>query len=170
MARNDSERVNAAAEIAGRQAEADADRERQQGRERRDDEHDPRAGDDPAEYVARELVAAEQVGQAGVRIDCARRRVLQFGDLRERIEERDLVGENRREQPEADENEPGEAGPARDDMAIKTKPAAKRRSSRSRTNREARPDGNELRERPENDLAGAQELQARPSSARGCEG
>ena len=51
--------------------------------------------------------------------------MLQFRDLGERIEELDLIGENRREQPEADENEPGESGPARDDMAIKTKPAAK---------------------------------------------
>ena len=69
-------RVDAAAEIAGRQAERDADRERQQRRQRRDDEHDAGAGDDPAEHVARQLVAAEQVGQAGVRIDRARRRVL----------------------------------------------------------------------------------------------
>ena len=60
-----------------------------------------------------------------MRVDRARGRVLQFRDLGERIEELDLIGENRRKQPEADENEPGEAGPARDDMAIKTKPGAK---------------------------------------------
>ena len=104
-------RVDAAAEIAGRQAERDADRKREQRRERRDDEHDAGAGDDPAEHVARQLVAAEQVGQAGVRIDRARRRVLQFRDLAERIEELDLLGENRREQPEADQQEPGESDP-----------------------------------------------------------
>ena len=104
-----------------------------------------------------------------MRIDCARQRVLQFGDLRERIEERDLVGEYRREQPEADENEPGEAGPARDDMAIEAKPAAKD-EAQGEQKREARPGGSELHERLENDLAGTQELQARPSNARGCEG
>ena len=51
--------------------------------------------------------------------------MLQFRDLAERIEELDLIGENRREQPEADEKEPGESGPARNDMTIETEPAAK---------------------------------------------
>ena len=160
-------RVDAAAEIASRQAEHDAGREREQRRQRRDDEHDAGAGDDPAEHVARQLVAAEQVGQAGVRIDRARRRMLQFRDLAERIEELDLIGENRREQPEADEKEPGESDAARNDMTVEPEPLAKDQA-RAEGEREARPDGNELHEGLENDLAGAQELQARPINARGC--
>ena len=59
-------RVDAPAEIARRKPERDADRQRQQRRQRRDDEHDARAGDDAAEHVARQLVAAEEIGQPRV--------------------------------------------------------------------------------------------------------
>ena len=159
--------VDAAAEIAGREPEHDARREREQRRQRRDDEHDAGAGDDPAEHVARQLVAAEQIGQAGMRIDRAGRRELQFRDLAERIEELDLSGENRREQPEADEKEPGESDAARNHVTVKPEPAAKD-EAQAKDEREARPDRNELLEDLENDLSRAQELQARPTNARGC--
>ena len=95
--------------------------------------------------------------------------MLQFRDLAERIEELDLIGENRREQPEADQQEPGESRPARNDMTVEPEPAAKDEAC-AKDERQARPDGNELHEGPQNDLAGAQELQARPSNARGCAG
>ena len=101
-----------------------------------------------------------------MRIDCAGRRVLQFRDLAERIEELDLFGENRRKQPEADQKEPGESRPARDDMAKEAEPTAKDKAE-AKNERKSRPDGNELHESPHNDLAGAQEFHARSTSARG---
>ena len=102
-----------------------------------------------------------------MRIDRARRRMLQFRDLAERIEELDLSGEDRREQPEADEKEPGESDAARDHVTVKPEPVAKD-EAQAEDERETRPDGNELHEDFENDLSRAQELQARPTNARGC--
>ena len=52
-------------------------------------------------------------------------------------------------------------------MTVEAEPAAKDKA-RAEDERKARPDGNELHEGLENDLAGAQELQARPTNARGC--
>ena len=60
-----------------------------------------------------------------MRIDRAGRRELQVRDLAERIEELDLLGENRREQPEADQKQPGESDAARNHMTVEPEPAAK---------------------------------------------
>ena len=54
------DRVDPPAVIAGRQAERDADHQREGGRRRRDDQHDLAAVDHAAEHVAGQLVAAEQ--------------------------------------------------------------------------------------------------------------
>ena len=70
------DRVDAAAVVAGRQAERDADHQREGGRRRRDDQHDLAAIDHAAEHVAGELVAAEQVDLLRDRLDRAGQRVL----------------------------------------------------------------------------------------------
>ena len=107
--------------------------------ERRDDEHDAGARDDAAEHVARQLVATEQIRQPRVRIDRARRRVLHFRDLAERIEKRDPTCEYRREQPEADQQQAREPGPGPDHMTVEPELAAKA-EAHAENDREARPD------------------------------
>ena len=70
------DRVDPAAIVAGRQAERDADHQREGGRRRRDDQHDLAAEHHAAEHVARQLVAAEQIDLPRRRLDRARQRVL----------------------------------------------------------------------------------------------
>ena len=118
------DRVDAPAEIARRQPEGDADRQREQRRKRGDDEHDARAGDHAPEHVARQLVAAEQIGKPRGRVDRARRGILHFRDLTERIEELDPPGEHRGEQPEQDEEKTDEARAAVHHVPVKPELAA----------------------------------------------
>jgi len=151
------DRVDPPAEIAGRKPQRNADRQREQRRQRRDDEHDARPCDDAAEHVARQLVAAEEIGKARARVDRARRDVLHLRDLAERIEEFDPAGEDRREQPEQDEQQAGEARPALHNLPVKPELAAVG-DAQAQHDDEARPNRPELSEAPKNDLAGAQEL------------
>ena len=161
LARNDRNGVDAAAEIAGGQAEHDPERQREQRRQRRNDEHDAAAGDDPAEYVARELVAAEQIGQAGVRTRSRPAARTSFPRSGRADRKADPSGENRREQPEADQQQTRESEAGFDHMPVEAEPAAKDEAQRP-----ARPQGSPRPEAAdedrENDLAGVQELQARP--------
>ena len=80
------DRVDPAAIVAGRQAERDADHQREGGRGRRDDQHDLAAEHHAAEHIAGELVATEEIRLAGRRVDRTRQCVLHDRHLRQRIE------------------------------------------------------------------------------------
>ena len=95
-----------------------------------------------------------------MRLDRARQCVLHFRDLAKRIEEFDPAGEDRREQPEEDEQEAGEARPAVHDLPVKPE-LAPECDADAEHDREARPNRPELAEASQDNLAWAQELQAK---------
>ena len=64
---------------------------------------------------------------------------------------------NRREQPKADEQQTGEAGPGFDDMPEQAEPAAER-EARAEDDRQAQPDRQQLIERAQRDFERVEEL------------
>src|SRR5574337_1217728 len=109
----------------------------------------------------RRPVAAEEIGQAGIVLDRARQRVAHLRDLVERTEEFDRVAENRREEPEADQDQTGEPGAALHHLAIEAQLLAEK-EARAEHHRKTRPNRPEPNEALDDDLARAQELHERP--------
>ena len=151
------ERVDAAAEISRGQAERDAHGQGEQGRQGSDHEHDAASGDDAAEDVTCELVAAEQIGKPGGGLDGARQRVLHFRDLPERVEQHDPFGEDRREQPEADQQQTREPGSGFEDLPVEAELATEG-EARAQHDRQTQPDRKQLIERAQRDLKWIEEL------------
>ena len=151
------ERVDAAAEISRGKAERDAQRQGEQGRQGSDHQDDAAAGDDAGEHVAREPVAAEQIGKPGGGLDGARQRVLHFRDLPERVEQHDPFGEDRREQPEADQQQTREPGSGFEDLPVEAELATERQA-RAQDDRQTQPDRKQLIERAQRDLKRVEEL------------
>jgi len=91
------QRIEAAADVAGEEPEADADDERQQHRRAADEERDARAEHQRREDIAALLVGAEQVlGRAALHPRRRQHRIAQLERRQvERIVRRDDVGEQR---------------------------------------------------------------------------
>ncbi len=106
------DRVEPAPEVPRRNTERDADHERENRGGRRDGEDAARAHDHPAEHIAGQVVATEQVVVVAgrpLRHRGSRHGVLEARYLSERVVRDDQIGEDGCERPEHDETEPNHA-------------------------------------------------------------